>query len=161
MKPFWIDASVLIQAEKKIYPARRVPQFWTFLHGELEAGNVKMPRLAYDEVVDFGDGLSDWCKQRKSMGLYVRASKSVQQDCYARVVEHVYQKHASHQAAEFMKGADPWLIAHALCEGGTVVTEETRGGAKLKVKIPTTTKELGGRWCDLSDMLDELNANFG
>ena len=105
--------------------------------------------------------MSEWCKQRKGIGLYTRASKDVQENCYARVAEHVVQKNASHQAAEFMNGADPWLIAHALCEGGTVVTEETRGGAKLKVKIPTVTKELGGRWCDLSDMLDKLDAHFG
>jgi len=32
---------------------------------------------------------------------------------------------------------------------------------KLKVKIPTVTKALGGKWCDTSDMLNELKARFG
>jgi hypothetical protein len=78
----------------------------------------------------------------------------------SRVTGYVYEKHAPHQAAEFLKGADSWLIAHALCEGGTVVTEESRG-VKLKVKIPTVTKALGGTWCDTSDMLNQLEARFG
>ena len=160
MGPFWIDASVLIQAEKKAYPFIRVPQFWTFIDEKLATGEIKMPRLAYEEVAGFGDELSKWCKLRKANGLCIRASKDVQQKCLTRVSGHVYEKHAHHQAADFLKGADAWLIAHALCEGGTVVTEETRG-VKLKVKIPTVTKALGAKWCDTSDMLNELKARFG
>jgi hypothetical protein len=158
--PFWIDASVLIQAEKKAYPFVRVPQFWTFIDEKLASGEIKMPRLAYEEIVWFGDDLSKWCKARKSNGLCIRASKDVQEECLGRVSGYVYNKFAHHQAAHFLKGADAWLIAHALCEGGTVVTEETRG-VKLKVKIPAVTKALGGTWCDTSDMLNQLEARFG
>jgi hypothetical protein len=157
---FWIDASVLIHAEKKTYPIIRVPQFWKFLDKRLAAGTIKMPRLAYEEIIGFGDGLSDWCKIRKSASLCIRASKDVQQNCLSRVAGHVYSKHKPHQAAGFLKGAHAWLVAQALCEGGTVVTEETRG-VKMKVKIPTVTKDLGGAWCDTSDMLNALEARFG
>jgi hypothetical protein len=157
---FWVDASVLIQAERKYYPFKRVPQFWAFIDQQLQSGNIRMPRLAYEEVASFGDDLSDWCKARKAKGLCVRASKDVQQRCLAKVIDYVYSNHPPHQAAEFLKGADSWLIAHALCEGGTVVTEETRG-VKMKVKIPTVTKTLGGAWCDTSDMLNSLDARFG
>lgn len=160
MAPFWIDASVLIQAEKKHYPIIRVPQFWTFIDQKLESGQIRMPRIAFEEVASFGNGLAEWCKLRKNRGLCIRASKDVQEKCMSRVTGYVYEKHAPHQAAEFLKGADSWLIAHALCEGGTVVTEESRG-VKLKVKIPTVTKALGGTWCDTSDMLNQLEARFG
>lgn len=160
MSVFWIDASVLIQAHRKHYPFQRLPQFWAFIHEKLESGEIKMPRIAFEEVVGFGDELSDWCKLRKTLGLCTRAAKDVQERCFPSVANYVYDNNQPHQASEFLKGADPWLIAHALCEGGTVVTEETRG-TKLKVKIPTVTKALGGAWCDTAEMLNQLDAKFG
>ena len=40
-------------------------------------------------------------------------------------------------------GADPFVIALALARGGTVVSEETRGGSLNKAKIPDACEELG------------------
>jgi uncharacterized protein DUF4411 len=78
--PYWIDAGVLIQAERGPYNRQIVPQFWAFLHEQLRAGNIQMPRLAYQEVTQGGyeDELAAWCRSRKKMGLCRNETDDVQ-----------------------------------------------------------------------------------
>ncbi len=72
---YWLDANVLIQASKGPYRMERVPQFWTFIDEHLEQGNLRAPKMVYDELTDGNDHLAQWCKQRRKY-LSVNASKN-------------------------------------------------------------------------------------
>ena len=153
---YWLDTDVLIQAKNKPYKFDRVPQFWSFVDEKLQTGEVRASSMNYKEWTDGTDDLSEWCKRRKANGLAVKPSKDVQ-DCYQKVCDHVVSKYKPHQAAEFLKGADGWVIAHAMAEGGIVVTEEVRRTTKTSVKVPIVCKALGVRCVDTYQMLDDLD----
>lgn len=157
MDTYWIDAVVLIQASKTYYPFERVPKFWTFIGRQLEAGAIKAPKIVWQEVSDGTDALAQWVAARRERGLCIAATKSVQSR-YAEVSDYVMSKYKYHQAAEFFKGGDGWVIAHAMESGGIVVTQESERSHKSKVKIPTVCKALNVRCVTTFTMLDELKA---
>ena len=110
---YWIDAGVLIQAHRGSLNINILPQFWQFLHGHLETGQIRMPRIAYDEVVDGGydDEVVAWCKARKKLGLCCNEGKEVQER-YGRLAAHVQEKYSRkpQQARDWFDDADGWLI---------------------------------------------------
>ena len=161
LKPHWIDAGVLIQSERKLFRREIIPQFWTFLDAQIAAGLVKMPRIAYEEITDGGykDDLAQWCRPRKA-GLCVNPSKAVQKR-YGEIAAHLQGKnHEPRHVAEFLRGADGWVIAHALAEDGVVVTQENERPGKSKIKVPTVAKALGVKWCDVHEMLRVFKADL-
>lgn len=163
MKPHWIDAGVLIQAERGPYPRKIVPQFWSFLEQQLATGAIRMPRRAWKEVVDGGytDELQVWCRNRKGTHLCCNETEDVQER-YRIIAAHVWETDAAkpHLVNEFLSGADGWIIAHAMATNGIVVTQELARSAKGKIKIPTVAKALDVRCINTRQMLDALKADF-
>lgn len=158
VEPYWIDAVVMIQASNAYYPFHRVPKFWRFLARQLELGTIKSSKIVWQEVSAGTDELARWVVERREMGLCIAANQQVQA-AFAKVSEYVYSKYKPHQAAEFLKGGDGWIIAHAMVSGGTVVTEESKRSKESKVKIPTVCKALDDVRCvNTFTMLEELKA---
>ncbi len=158
---YWIDSGVLINAKNGLYAPELVPDFWTFIETHLRNGNARMPKKCFDEVTDGNDWLVQWCSRRKNIGYFCCKSpdKDVQQR-YGAVVEYVMKHHSPHAAAEFLRGGDGWVIAHAAATGGFVVTEELRNKYKSKVKIPTISKGMRIPWKATHEMCKELGG-FG
>lgn len=158
--PYWIDSGVLIQAKNGHYAFELVPKFWIFIETELKSGVIRMPKMCFDEITDGNDDLAKWCKSRKNIGYFCCKADKAVQDAYATVANHVALNNKPHIAAEFLKGADGWLIAHAIATGGFVVTEELKNTIKWKVKIPNVAKALKCPWKATHEMCKELKANF-
>lgn len=161
MSIYWIDAGVLIQAKNGLYAMELVPKFWTFIEVQLREGTVRMPKMCFDEITDGNDELAKWCKQRRNIGYF--CCKSSGRDVQAHfntVAEHIANNHKPHAAAEFLKGGDGWVIAHAMATSGFVVTEELRNKYKSKIKIPIAAKALRVTWKATHEMCKELNARF-
>jgi hypothetical protein len=154
--PYWIDSNVLIQAKNGPYDFDRVPQFWTFISKEIENGRIKAPKFVYDELTGATDWLANWCKQRKKDGLCENASRDVQQ-AYSDIANYVQANYTAHQAAVFLRGADGWVIAHAMVDGGTVVTHESDKSKKSKVKIPAICRQFGVTCLNTYEMNKELD----
>ncbi|HEY1307711.1 MAG TPA: DUF4411 family protein [Vicinamibacterales bacterium] len=160
MAIYWIDSGVLISAKNGLYSPDLVPKFWSFLEEQLKSGAIRMPKMAYDEITDGNDDLAKWCKARKNVGFFcVRADRQAQER-FSEVANHVCASHKPHAAADFLKGADGWVIAHALATGGYVVTEELRNSYRSKVKIPIVCKALRAPWKATHEMCKELEAKF-
>lgn len=157
---YWIDSGVLISAKNTLYAPELVPAFWTFIETQLKNGNVRMPKKCFDEVVDGNDWLAKWCKQRKNIGHFCCKSGRDAQQRYEAVAEFVMSKHSQHASAEFLRGGDGWVIAHAAATGGFVVTEELRNKNPSKVKIPNVSKALRIPWKATHEMCKELGG-FG
>jgi len=161
---YWLDTNVFIQAKNGPYSFKVVPAFWAFLDEQIQAGNIRCPKMVYDELVGNEaprDDLALWVKNRRQSGLFAPATRPVQV-VMGTVADHVCDKYQHHQAAEFLRGADPWLVAHALHSKGIVVTHES--GRKLnakKVRIPNVCGELHVPCVNTYEMLERLGAEFG
>jgi hypothetical protein len=159
---YWLDASVLIEAHNRTYPIGVFDSFWEWLAGEVQAGNIVCPRRVYQEVAEaeHQDELAQWMKPRKGKGLCIPASRQVQ-DRLKEIEEYIFTQYESVEAWDFSKGADPWVIAHALDDHGAVVTKEssTRSNAK-KARIPDVCNHFGVKCVDTLEMLKELKAHL-
>ncbi|MBU1821958.1 MAG: DUF4411 family protein, partial [Bacteroidetes bacterium] len=58
--------------------------------------------------------------------------------------------------------ADPWVIAHAMKEGATVVTKEEKVTAlnSKKIKIPNVCENMKVRWINDFELIHELGIQF-
>lgn len=161
MSIYWIDSGVLINAKNGLYAPELVPAFWTFIEAQLKSGNVRMPKKCYEEVTDGNDWLAQWCKLRKNIGHFCcKSSDRDVQRHFAEVAEYVMANNKHPAAAEFLKGGDGWVLAHAAASGGFAVTEELRNKYKSKVKIPIVAKGMRIRWKATHEMCKELGG-FG
>jgi hypothetical protein len=162
MEFYWIDSNIFIEAANGPYTFSRAPGYWSFLDKNLASGVICTSEMVYRELVSFGDDLSKWVKNRKQKGLFEEADATVQVKLRV-VVDYVSQcgRYDAPNINEFLSGADPWIIAHAMAHGGTVVTNESalRPTAK-KVRIPDICNNFGVRCIGGYDMLDELQAVF-
>lgn len=141
---YWFDSNCYVEAHRTYFNISTSPEFWKFLHVQIDNGLIKSPLKVYQELIEYGDELSTWCKSRHKSGLNTRSSAPGVQQSYATLINHVLTrtpKYKKNVIDEFYGNADAWVIAHAMSEGGTVVTNEsdkTKGG---KIKIPTLCDE--------------------
>jgi Domain of unknown function (DUF4411) len=163
MPRYWLDANVLIEAHRRTYPINIATSFWSWLAGQVQHGYVVAPRRVYQEIAgveSHKDELAQWMKTRRDKGLCIPASKAVQKRI-GEIQVKVFKVYSEAEAWEFSKGADPWIIAHALEDKGVVVTKESylRPDAK-KVRIPDVCDIFGVKCVDTLEMMRLLKARF-
>jgi hypothetical protein len=160
---YWVDADVLMQAQNSFYSIRIAAPFWNFLERQAGAGKICSSIKIYEEIIRREDDeLAKWVKQRKACGLFCYPDKEVQ-DCFRDTVDYVMHAYPQRQAkvTEFLKGGDCWIIAHARCDKGRVVSHENRlDPSALQPKIPNVCHHFGIGCIKLNMMLDELNFRF-
>lgn len=161
--PYWLDSNVFIQAKNGPYKFKTFGVFWAFLHEQINAGTIRCPKMVYQEIVtneEPGDDLAKWIKTRRQSGLFVEPDSDVQK-AMQKVADYVMENYEQQHAAEFLSGADPWLIAHAIQTNGVVVTHESnRHPNAKKVRIPDVCAALGVSCINTYEMLDRLGADF-
>ena len=162
MPEFWIDTNVLIEVRNGPYGFDIAPGFWTALDELSNRGQIRMSSLVYDELVaGVQDDLALWIKERRHNGLVVEPTATVQA-ALREIADYVNGNFAVSRAASFLRGADPWVIAHALVTDGVVVTQEARVPANsTKVKIPNVCTVFRVRSINTYRMLRELGVSLG
>src|SRR3954447_10231979 len=147
-----LDASTLITAHNTYYPIDQVPEFWSWLRHEAEAGRVKMPQEIMDEVKagrKENDLLIDWISQPE-----VEAALLFHETVDVALVQHVvangYAPDLTDVEVEAI-GRDPFLIAYALlkpAERCVVTAEVSRSSLKRQNRtIPDVCNDVGVEWC--------------
>src|SRR5262249_32368616 len=154
-------SSIFIFAKNGPYAFDLVPGFWTLLDERAAQGVIRSSTMVYDEIVNEADDeLADWFKARKDSGFFVVPDTEVQA-AFTDVANHVHQSFDRVQAAEFLNGADPWIIAHAKAHSGKVATCEVLvPPTSRKVKIPNVCMKFGLGYLNLYDLLRALGASF-
>ena len=160
MPNFWLDANIFIDARNGPYAFDIAPAFWLALDAQLRAGTVGVPAMVYRELVGKPDDISTWIRQRKGAGGCVAPDQDVQEN-FRQVANYVGATYQYPQAADFLKGADGWVIAHAIGNGSRVVTHESelRPNAN-KARIPDVSNHFGVGCCRVTDMLRSLLIRF-
>jgi Domain of unknown function (DUF4411) len=160
---YWVDANVFIEAHQKSYPMDIAEGFWKWMSSRVADGTIVCPRMVYQEIAentDRRDLLSLWFQSRHDAGLCIGSNKPIQ-DQVGLINAYVYAKYKYPHGTVFAKGADSWVIAHALVDHGIVVTQESNlhPNAK-KPRIPDICKAFNVPFMDRLQMLKNLKARF-
>lgn len=143
---FSFDTSALIEPWTRRYPPDVFPQIWQWLEYCIQEGTISAVDEVRHEILRQEDDLAAWAKTQAH--LFAPADEAVQQ-ALRRVLE-VFPNLADHERDR--SGADPWVVAHALANGLSVVTYETRG-KQNKPKIPNACDHFGVPCISLVEVL--------
>jgi hypothetical protein len=160
---YWLDTNIFIDSKNRYYSFSIAPGFWSFLDAKAAEGVIGSSSLVYQELLEYDDELKIWARARQHSGLFI-APDPVVQAIYSQICDHVDHQpvYAPHHKADFLRKADPWVVAHAKAHGGTVVTNENLVPPNsTKVKIPNVCTDFGVPVTDLWTMLNDLKASFG
>ena len=162
---YCLDANVFIQAHRTFYAFDIVPSFWKALIQHAQNGDICSPLAVYDELTSqSNDELSKWAKTNRE-DIFEEPDESVSSH-YARIADYAAKNYEIHQVNEFLNGADPWVIAHALKGKHTVVTQELpkeeKRDAKTglipgKIKLPNMCQFFGVTWMGVFELMRNLN----
>lgn len=153
---YCLDANVLIQAWQKYYNPKFCPDYWDILTELGKYGKIFIPELVNEEIIRTEDDLSKWLKGSKIPINKINEPVTV----HLRKILKDYPLLVDNTKARSL--ADPWVIAHALQENATVVTKEEKVTAlnSNKVKIPNVCDNLGIRWINDFQFIEELDIKF-
>lgn len=133
---YLFDADSLILANRHDFPIDRDPGiFWSFLEDMGMQNQIRIPEAVYDEIEDGNDILYTWLSERRNI-FFIPTSDAL--PCLQQVLD-VYGPITDVELETLSKDADPYIIAHALVIGATIVTNEgshPNATSPLKKKIP-------------------------
>jgi len=139
---YLLDTNVFVNAKRDWYGFDFCPAFWDWLDQAHSAGVVASVEAVYDELVEYGDELSEWAKARKPFFRPVAPGEVAS----VAAVNRWANDSADHDAAAkvtFASGADSFLIAQALSGGHAVVTHEVIKDTRKSIQIPNAAAALG------------------
>lgn len=148
------DTSTFIQPWRKYYPIDVFPSFWDMMDSLIGKGDL----VAIDEVLveleKKDDEVLAWVRRRNKV--IVPISDSIQ---YA-VREVLTQRPRLVDTRRNRSGADPFVIALALAEGLTVVTDEQPTGSADRPNIPDVREHLGVECVGIIDLIRAEGRRF-
>ena len=160
---YFLDANVLIDANRDYYPIERVPEFWDWLVEMGELGRVKIPLEIYEEIVlplpppSRMDMLVDWLTNHRDALLL---EEQVQENLVGDVTERGYADNLTEDEIEKI-GRDPFLIAYALADvqNRCVVTNEQSRPNRIRANrhLPDVSREFKVLPKNTFDMIKELD----
>lgn len=154
MADFCLDTGVFIRPHRDgFYGFQLAPTFWEMLKEKAAAGVVVSPRQVYQELADYGDALTDWVTARRETPLFAEPGPATQGNL-TRVADYVSGNYPGRKAAEFLGGADPWVIAQAITDNAVIVSFENRSSIDAQTpKIPNVAQAFQVRTISLYQML--------
>ena len=156
---YLLDANVLISAKNNHYGFDFCPAFWEWIDGAHTAGAVYSVERVYDELIERGDELSEWCRQRRSFFLTLTAPDIT---AVGRVNRWANDSPDYDPAAkaEFADAADSFLVAQALAGRHSVVTHERISDGRKRIKVPNAAAAHGVPFATPFHMLRVERARF-
>lgn len=157
---YWVDADVLIVANRDFYPLGISHGFWLWMDKLVADGVLVSTRRCFNEVItgrDKEDLLLKWMQRhKKELCLPIHpAAEGIAKE----IAEWVWTstRYPSHQKLHFYKGGDAWLIASAKQDGGTVLSNEANVDLLSKrVKIPDVCNQFQVRCRTMIQMIKEV-----
>lgn len=156
---YLLDTNVFINARRHYYGFDLCPGFWDWLDRGSAAGVVASVEAVFDELIEYGDELSDWARTRRGFFMPVTAGEVVAVSTVNRWANDSPDYDAAAKT-EFASVADSFLIAQALAGGHTVVTHEVIKDTRKKIQIPNAAAALGVPCCLPFHMLRVERARF-
>lgn len=158
---YLLDANVFIQAKNDYYDMEVFSGFWDWILHANTHSNVFSIQSIKDELTNGNDSLANWAKSHQN--LFINNNDDKTQQAYIDIVNHTQSipNMKTGASVEFLKGADPWLIAKAITTNATIVTLEVLNlNNKKKILIPNICQFYKVRHINTFELLRELNAKF-
>lgn len=156
---YCLDANVLIQAWQKYYSPKFCPDYWKILSELGKQNRIFLAEEIHQEIVKTEDELTDWLT---TSDIPVRKPDANVIACWRKISE----SNPLHKLlVDDVRGrslGDPWLIAHAMNAGATVVTKEASLTAanSNRIKIPNVCDNMGVPWMDDFAFVQEIGIQF-
>lgn len=156
---YCFDANVLIQAWQKYYSPKFCSGYWEILNEFGLKGRIFIPEMVHKEITRTEDDLAVWLMKCK---IPIRKIDESVIEC----LQAIYSNNPLHKNlvdnTKARSLADPWVIAHAIREQATVVTKEEKVTAlnSNKIKIPNVCENMGVRWINDFQLVEELDMHF-
>jgi hypothetical protein len=153
----------MIRADKPIYPPKRFPKFWEWLHQCGDAGSVKIPEEQYKEITDGTGPLVDWLKDEDVRNA-LKFSEEADPAVVAMITSGGYAEDLNDVELEKI-GCDPFIVSYAFAAKNDrcVVTFETSATSKQRAnrKLPDVCNDFGVKSITLYDMIEALDFHHG
>jgi len=134
---------------RREYPRDVFAPVWDHVGSLLNSGQILSCEDVYIELIQQDDILAKWIKEYKRVFLPLdEDTQEVAKDILRKFPTLVDLKKKK-------SSADVFLIASAIREGCTVVSEENKSGGPQKVKIPDVCREMNVRCIRLLDLIRE------
>lgn len=156
-----IDANCLIQAKNTYYGFDFCPGYWQWIDEQHQSGVLFSIDKIADELTPMQDELAAWAQAKGSS--FFLPPDAMTLASYQQITTWVYSANFQQYAIpEFFRGADPFLIAHALAHGHTVVTHErlANTGQRNKIKIPAVCQHFNVPYVSIFDLLRTTGARL-
>jgi len=153
MERYCLDTNIFIEAMEGAYSFDIAPGFWNWLGKDIDDGCIYSSFNVYRELIKKDDQLSRWIKNHYTEESFVAPDKEVQ-DIFSKIAEYTTKIYPSHQASNFLSGADPWVIAQAKRDETILVTQEKHADERSKKpKIPNICDVFAVRYIRLYELL--------
>lgn len=149
---YCFDTSALMQPWNTYYSTEFFPDFWDVIDALARDGHIFCTDEVRREIAKKDDSLHAWVKERPF--LFREPTEEVQENLRRILASH---KELVKEGKD-RSMADPWVIAHAMAEGATVVTKEAP--APRKVKIPDVCEAYDVRCISDTQFVREIGLKF-
>ncbi len=157
-----IDTSVFVQAARVYYAFDLAPKFWDTLIDLGATGRICSIDRVKKELERGKDMLAEWAGTHFSHAFKTTDDPEIVRQ-FSEIMIWVNEQGQFFNEAKtgFAKGADGWLIAHALVYKQVVVTQEVEAPyTRAKVPIPNVCKKFDVHCINTFEMLRELGIRF-
>jgi hypothetical protein len=163
-KPYIIDANTFMEAARGYYAFDFAPPFWNALTEYARRKRIISIDKVQDEINKGDDQLKVWTNSDFN-SYFADSQTSAVVQAYIDLVNWADQHTTFNQRAkdEFMEddNADAWIIAYAIANDCTVVTDELSDpNSRKRILIPDVCNAFGVPFCDIFTMLRALGFSF-
>jgi hypothetical protein len=155
-----VDSNCFIESKNRYYAFDFCPAFWDWMEQQNDLGVVFSTEDIAHELMGLQDELADWAKRKGPTFFLPRDNAMVPK--VTEIVKWARNVGFKTQAVdEFVRGADPFLVAYALAHGDTVVShEKPNPNQRNRIKIPDVCQEFHVPYISLFDLLRQTGARF-
>ncbi len=157
MSFYLLDTNIFIEAKKRFYDFDVCPAFWEWLLVKFEQKELASISMVLKELNRKKDKLTDWANELPEHFFLEPTEKEY--IAYETVSKLVHDTWGSN-AGKFLNKADSLLIAFALANDYTVVTQERNDPENKELKIPSVCKKLNVKCMNCIEMLKKEKVRF-
>lgn len=147
---------MFIEAQRVRYPRDVAPGFWDHLLIGADSGEIFSIEAVYEELTAVTDPLSEWVKEHRERLFRENSDEATQLaiPLVGAAIDKRMPAYTDPAKQEFLRGADPWLIAYCRAHGHVLVTEEVDNPLQInKVRIPAICRALEVKTMNMLQML--------
>ena len=157
---YLLDSNTFIEAKNTYYSMTICPGYWEWLLYSNKVHGVASIEFVKAELEKKDDNLSEWIKSNTH--IFLSESDEETQKAFSEVANYIASLDFKDAVkADFLSGADPWLIAKAITAKSTIVThEQFNPQCKRKILIPNVARHFNVQCIRTFELLHNLEAKF-